>query len=138
MIKINNFDSVGAKRCGMLQLWLEGVGPGSEFLQDPKYRKWGFSSVGRASALHAEGRGFDSPNLHFVFRRPCFLACCACFCTCAKSVAVCAPARSQLQCARTIGQALAAQQLAARRAMCIAYRPLGRCSVLGRTKIVFF
>jgi hypothetical protein len=26
----------------------------------------GFSSVGRASALHAEGQGFDSPNLHSV------------------------------------------------------------------------
>jgi hypothetical protein len=25
--------------------------------------KRGFSSVGRASALHAEGQGFDSPNL---------------------------------------------------------------------------
>ena len=29
-----------------------------------KSKKWGFSSVGRASALHAEGQGFDSPNLH--------------------------------------------------------------------------
>jgi hypothetical protein len=30
-------------------------------------QKRGFSSVGRASALHAEGQGFDSPNLHFKF-----------------------------------------------------------------------
>ena len=30
-------------------------------------QKWGFSSVGRASALHAEGQGFDSPNLHSLF-----------------------------------------------------------------------
>lgn len=26
--------------------------------------QWGFSSVGRASALQAEGRGFDHRNLH--------------------------------------------------------------------------
>ena len=25
---------------------------------------WGFSSAGRASALHAEGQEFESPNLH--------------------------------------------------------------------------
>ena len=25
---------------------------------------WGLSSVGRASALHAEGQEFESPNLH--------------------------------------------------------------------------
>ena len=29
--------------------------------------KRGFSSVGRASALHAEGHGFDSRNLHSRF-----------------------------------------------------------------------
>ena len=27
---------------------------------------WGCSSVGRASALHAEGRGFDSLRLHQI------------------------------------------------------------------------
>ena len=26
--------------------------------------EWGFSSAGRASALHAEGQEFESPNLH--------------------------------------------------------------------------
>ena len=29
--------------------------------------KRGSSSVGRASALHAEGQGFDSPDLQFLF-----------------------------------------------------------------------
>ena len=29
--------------------------------------KRGSSSVGRASALHAEGQGFDSPDLHSYF-----------------------------------------------------------------------
>ena len=26
--------------------------------------RWGFSSIGRASALQAEGQGFNSPKLH--------------------------------------------------------------------------
>ena len=34
--------------------------------------KRGFSSVGRASALHAEGHGFDSRNLHSRFARSAF------------------------------------------------------------------
>ena len=34
--------------------------------------KRGFSSVGRASALHAEGHGFDSRNLHSRFARSTF------------------------------------------------------------------
>ena len=34
--------------------------------------KRGFSSVGRASALHAEGHGFDSRNLHSLFARSTF------------------------------------------------------------------
>lgn len=28
---------------------------------------WGCSSLGRASALHAEGKGFDPPQLHQLF-----------------------------------------------------------------------
>ena len=32
----------------------------------PNTKPRGFSSVGRASALHAEGQGFDSPNLHLL------------------------------------------------------------------------
>ena len=30
----------------------------------PKQPKWGFSSAGRAPALHAGGQEFESPNLH--------------------------------------------------------------------------
>ena len=30
---------------------------------------WGCSSVGRASALHAEGRRFDSCHFHHIFER---------------------------------------------------------------------
>ena len=29
-----------------------------------EFNPWGFSSAGRASALHAEGQEFESPNLH--------------------------------------------------------------------------
>ena len=31
----------------------------------PKQLKWGFSSAGRAPALHAGGQEFESPNLQF-------------------------------------------------------------------------
>ena len=27
---------------------------------------WVLSSIGRASALHAEGQGFDSPSIHHI------------------------------------------------------------------------
>jgi hypothetical protein len=37
------------------------------FNEDPIFKKRGSSSVGRASALHAEGQGFDSPDLQFIF-----------------------------------------------------------------------
>ena len=30
----------------------------------PEQPKWGFSSAGRAPALHAGGQEFESPNLH--------------------------------------------------------------------------
>ena len=30
--------------------------------------RWGFSSAGRASALHAEGQEFESPNLHHLIQ----------------------------------------------------------------------
>ena len=32
---------------------------------------WGLSSIGRASALQAEGQGFNSPSLHkhFLYKR---------------------------------------------------------------------
>lgn len=32
----------------------------------PKQPKWGFSSAGRAPALHAGGQEFESPNLHHL------------------------------------------------------------------------
>ena len=32
----------------------------------PKQPKWGFSSAGRAPALHAGGQEFESPNLHHI------------------------------------------------------------------------
>ena len=31
---------------------------------------WGFSSAGRAPALHAGGQEFESPNLHHLKQRP--------------------------------------------------------------------
>ena len=31
-----------------------------------KQPKWGFSSAGRAPALHAGGQEFESPNLHHL------------------------------------------------------------------------
>ncbi len=31
-------------------------------------KKWGCSSAGRASALHAEGQEFDPPHLHQIGR----------------------------------------------------------------------
>ena len=34
-----------------------------------KRRKWGCSSAGRASALHAEGQEFDPPHLHHILFR---------------------------------------------------------------------
>ena len=36
----------------------------------PKQPKWGFSSAGRAPALHAGGQEFESPNLHHYKQRP--------------------------------------------------------------------
>ena len=33
-----------------------------------EFNPWGFSSAGRASALHAEGQEFESPNLQ-IFKR---------------------------------------------------------------------
>ena len=35
----------------------------------PKQPKWGFSSAGRAPALHAGGQEFESPNLHHLKSR---------------------------------------------------------------------
>ena len=32
----------------------------------PKQPKWGFSSAGRAPALHAGGQEFESPNLQKI------------------------------------------------------------------------
>ncbi len=32
-------------------------------------RIWGFSSAGRAPALHAGGQEFESPNLHHLKKR---------------------------------------------------------------------
>ena len=34
----------------------------------PKQPKWGFSSAGRAPALHAGGQEFESPNLHHLIQ----------------------------------------------------------------------
>ena len=46
-------------------------------------RHWGISSIGRASALQAEGQEFDSPMLHilksgFLFGGPDIFYFCAC------------------------------------------------------------
>ena len=36
----------------------------------PKQPKWGFSSAGRAPALHAGGQEFESPILHHLNQEP--------------------------------------------------------------------
>ena len=35
-------------------------------LHDQNNQEWGFSSAGRAPALHAGGQEFESPNLHHL------------------------------------------------------------------------
>lgn len=40
------------------------------FLLDPQAETWGISSIGRASALQAEGQEFDSPMLHSAHLPP--------------------------------------------------------------------
>ena len=47
----------------------ERLAPGQSCCYDGK-RRWGCSSIGRASAWQAEGRGFDSPQLHQVAYTP--------------------------------------------------------------------
>ena len=37
-------------------------------LHDQNNREWGFSSAGRAPALHAGGQEFESPNLHHLIQ----------------------------------------------------------------------
>ncbi len=44
------------------RVWLQP--PDVKKLTLLKLRKWGFSSAGRAPALHAGGQEFESPNLH--------------------------------------------------------------------------
>ena len=39
-------------------------------MADVTTRMWGFSSAGRAPALHAGGQEFESPNLHHLKSEP--------------------------------------------------------------------